>query len=61
MGGPRAVGVGAGLLLRTLARVVCWLYFLSLLARLFSFALETVEGRLLATVEGQCWVCCCLR
>jgi hypothetical protein len=31
-------GVSAGLLLLTLARVQCWLYFLSLLARVFSFA-----------------------
>ncbi len=33
------VGVGAGLLLLALARVQCWLNFLSLLARIFSFAL----------------------
>jgi hypothetical protein len=29
---PAVVGVYAGLLLRTLARVLCWQYFLSLLA-----------------------------
>jgi hypothetical protein len=33
------VGVDAGLLLLTLAWVICWQYFLSLLARVFSFAL----------------------
>ncbi len=46
----------AGLLLPALARVVCELYFLSLLARLFSFALGTVEGRQPAVVLGQCRV-----
>ncbi len=65
------VGVGAGLLLRTLARVVCWLYYLSLLARLFSFALgqgfgRGADGR--RSEVGAWWRwsgsmlgCCCVR
>jgi hypothetical protein len=48
---PAVVGVSAGLLLLTLARVICWLYFLSLLARLFSFALGVLRGGLPAVVE----------
>jgi hypothetical protein len=47
--------VGAGLLLLTLARVLCWLYFLSLLA--------TVRGGKSVHTRGTGWVpgCCCLR
>ncbi len=44
------VGVEAGLVLHTLARIVCELYFLSLLARVFSFALGGCFGGGLPTV-----------
>ena len=46
------LGLGAGLLLRTLARVLCWLYFLSLLAKVFSFALGRGLGGVLPAVVG---------
>ncbi len=47
--------VGAGLLLLTLARVFCWLYFLSLLA--------TVRGgtSFLCRGIGSVLGCCCVR
>jgi hypothetical protein len=51
--------VGAGLLL-TLARVLCSLYFLALLARVFSFALGVLWGGLPAVVVSQRWVAAAL-
>ncbi len=46
------IGVSAGLLPRTLARVLCWLNFLSLLARAFSLALGRGFGRGSGVVVG---------
>ena len=59
--GGAVVRFSAGLLLRTFARVECWLNFLSLLARVFSFALGRgmVGGRATRGGRGSVLGCCC--